>query len=93
MTFPGLLRGRRVIVFIDNEAARIGLVRCYSPSLPSLRLIAQAVSLDLVLGCQCWYARVPTKANLADLPSRLEFSPYLESLGSESVEPVVPEWW
>ena len=52
LTFPDLLRGRRVIVFIDNEAARIGLVRCYSPSVPSLRLISQAISLDVVLGCQ-----------------------------------------
>ena len=93
MTFPDLLRNRRVLVFIDNEAARIGLVRCYSPSLPSLRLIAHAVSLDLVLGCQCWYARVPTKANPADLPSRLTFSPFLESLGCECVEPVLPNWW
>ena len=39
LTWADRVRGRRVIFFIDNEAARIDLVRSFSPSLPSLRLL------------------------------------------------------
>ena len=45
LTWGHRLRGRRVIYFIDNEAARIGLVRAYSPVLPSLNLILSCLSL------------------------------------------------
>eukprot|EP00973_Karenia_brevis_P002349 316089-Karenia_brevis.AAC.1 len=31
LTWKHYLKGRRVIFFLDNEAARIGLVRSYSP--------------------------------------------------------------
>ena len=93
LTWPNYLRGRRAIVFIDNEAARIGLVRSYSPSLPSLRVIAASIDCDLQLECTSWYARVPTCANCADAPSRLERSNFLISLGCKQVDPILPEWW
>ena len=39
LTWASKLAGRRVIFFIDNEAARLALVKSYSPVLPSLRLV------------------------------------------------------
>ena len=93
LTWSKYLQGRRVIIFIDNEAARIGLVRSYSPSLPSLRIISASIECDLKLNCMSWYARVPTCANCADAPSRLEGSMFLDSLGCIKVEPVLPDWW
>ena len=93
LTWADRVRGRRVIFFIDNEAARIGLVRSFSPSLPSLRLIGQSIDLDLILCASSWYARVPAVANPADLPSRLAPSTYLDSLGAVSVSPCLPPNW
>ena len=40
------LRGRRLLVFIDNNAAKDSLVRAYSPLLTSARLIADSAALD-----------------------------------------------
>ena len=92
LTWADRIRNRKVIVFIDNEAARIGLVRSYSPSLPSLKLIGQSIDLDILSSTSCWYARVPTLANPADLPSRLQPSEYLKAIGAIGIDPCLPAW-
>ena len=46
LTWSKLLTGRRVIYFIDNESARIGLARAYSPVLPSLPMILDCLHWD-----------------------------------------------
>ena len=60
-----------MIYFIDNEAARIGMVRAYSPVLPSMRLILECLKWDYVNESQGWYARGSSFSNCADAPSRL----------------------
>ena len=72
LTWGHKLRGRRVIYFIDNEAARIGLVRAYSPVLPSLNLILSCLGWDYANNSQAWFARVSSYSNIADAPSRME---------------------
>ncbi len=59
-----------VVVFINNEAARICILRGFSKN-DTYLLMAHAVSL-LEEECCCfpWYARVPSEANIADAPSR-----------------------
>ena len=93
LTWPDQLSGRRVIFFLDNDAASIGLVRAYSPVHASLKIIAQSAALDWQLAIHPWYARVPTAVNPADAPSRLEVSGFLESLCAECIKSVVPDWW
>jgi len=61
---------RSAIVFIDNEAARCGLIRAYSPNRHSGRLIDQVTYLDISDLALCWYERVPSASNVADPPSR-----------------------
>ena len=65
-----LFEHRRVIFFIDNDAARESLIRAFSPSIASLSLIMifykQATELSIIP----WFARVPSSSNPADLPSR-----------------------
>eukprot|EP00973_Karenia_brevis_P005302 725379-Karenia_brevis.AAC.1 len=41
LTWAHDLEGQRAIFFIDNEAARLGLVKSYSPILASLKIIAE----------------------------------------------------
>ncbi len=59
-----------VVVFIDNEAARICILKGYSKN-DTISSMAHAVSL-LEEECCCfpWYARVPSEANIAAAPSR-----------------------
>ena len=62
------LSQRRVVFYIDNEAARFSLIKSASPSLTLMRLTQlfhQCGEIDFAL---CWI--VPSAANIADLPSR-----------------------
>ena len=43
-----------MIFFIDNEAARLGLVKSYSPVLPSLELIMKSAMWDYENDCKAW---------------------------------------
>ena len=63
--------GRPVLVFIDNDSARHGLIAGYSPVISSAILIIEVWSLLASLGCHPWLARVPTSSNVADGPSRM----------------------
>jgi hypothetical protein len=84
---------RKCIDFIDNDGTRECLVRSYSPSLNSQELLVQSVALDAESLAMHWYCRVPSPANVADDPSRLEYS-WLEAHGAtrdESIFPAVKE--
>ena len=71
LTWPLALANKRVLYFIDNEAARIGMVRAYSPVGPSLDLIQACLGWDYQHHSQGWYARVCSYSNCADEPSRM----------------------
>ena len=45
-TWEHVISNRRAIYFIDNESARLALVKSYSPILPSLRLIMLCLEWD-----------------------------------------------
>ena len=90
LTFADKLAGRRAIFFIDNESAKIALIRAYSPVVASLRLVMQCAAWDYENQCGAWYARVPTCCNPADSPSRMEVSELMIRLGVELVKPILP---
>ena len=91
LTWAERIKGKRVLYFVDNESARIGMIRAYSPILPSLKIIMQCVSLDFELNSAPWYARVPTASNPGDLPSRMVYGGASKFLGAKIVAPVLPE--
>ena len=68
------LRGRRALIFVDNDAARHAIIRGASPSGPSALLVEQFWSAEARLGAFSWIERVPSPSNPADGPSRLRFS-------------------
>ncbi len=82
------LRDRRVLVFIDKDAARFGLVACTARSDASLNLIIATAALVGELRAWPWYGRVPTRSNPADAPSRLE----VESLHADGYRRLQPGW-
>ena len=68
-----VLKGRRVLHFVDNDAARHGLVRGYSPSVASAAILGEVWAMGLENGSLSYFDRVASKSNLADGPSRLVF--------------------
>ena len=79
-TWKEMLFGRSVLWFLDNDSARLALVRCFSPVLDNFCLLQLNARLDLKIHARHWYSRVPSKSNPADDASRLEFSAYKNSV-------------
>ena len=91
LSLPELFRGRSVIQFQDNTAALSALVHGYA-SKPDMSRIVNAYHLaQFLLGVRVWFEWVPSEANLADLPSRLEYDEFCRVLpGSAWVPTVLP---
>jgi hypothetical protein len=67
------MKGRHLLVFIDQDAARQALIKGYSPSRPSADIITKVFGRVATLGTYPWFSRVPTASNPADAASRLDF--------------------
>jgi hypothetical protein len=93
-TFPDVLRGRRVIHWIDNTSALAGLIKGYAGAPDSASIVHAFHAFNSALRSDVWFEYVASKANIADLPSRGEFA-HLHALGSTSrpcVLPSLDEW-
>ena len=64
------LRGRRVVHWIDNTSAIAALIKGYSGSPDSVRILHAFAAFSLGLEVSSWFLWVPSKANIADEPSR-----------------------
>jgi hypothetical protein len=73
-----MLVQRKAIFWLDNDASREGLVRGFSPNVHNRKIISRVSELELSDPCFPWYSRVPTKSNVADAPSRGEYSELLD---------------
>ena len=88
------LRGRDVIHWIDNQGAIAALVKGYSRAPDSVQILHAFVVFTMALGLAIWFEYVPSAANIADLPSRLDFV-LLQSMGAVEVPfifPPFPAW-
>ena len=85
------IRGRHVLVFVDNDSARDAAIRGYSPSLPSALLVGELWQTMAAAAAVPWFDRVPGPSNLADGPSRLDFDAVL-ALGAV-VRQLTSEHW
>ena len=75
--------------WIDNTSAIAALVKGYSQAPDSLRILHAFAAFSLGLRASAWFVWVPSKANIADQPSRGEFE-LLRELGSTEVPFVFP---
>ena len=89
VTWRAILSGRPILWFSDNEAARAGMVKSYPPLLDSMHIIRLCAFEDVAAQSVNWYARVPSKSNISDAASRLDFSCY-QYLGFTSDASVFP---
>ena len=83
---PELVAGASVIHFVDNTGALSNLVHGYAARADCGRL-TNAFHLALArLQCSVWLDWVPSKANVADLPSRDEDMALLSALEGAGLE-------
>ena len=65
-TWANVLAGRSVLWFLDNESAKMALIRIFSPILDSFLLLQTNAKLDLETQSKNWYSRVPSRSNPSD---------------------------
>ena len=73
-TWPQLISCRAVLWFVDNNSALAAVIRSFSPIVENFELLVLNAELDVKLQSLNWYSRVPSKSNLSDSPSRMDFS-------------------
>ena len=64
-----LLQGKQVVFFIDNNAVRDSLIECGSNSKIASCLLEHMLQEESQSSIISWFARVPSKSNIADDPS------------------------
>ena len=60
----------QVVFFLDNDAARSGLIRAQGATVHGQCIVQRVVEIESDIDCKPWYGRVPTSSNIADEPSR-----------------------
>ena len=68
--YQQLFHRRRVLVFVDNNAVRDTIAKASTRSLTLMVLLSELHRLWGSIQCLAWVSRVPSKSNIADLPSR-----------------------
>ena len=67
------LTRRRALMFVDNEAAKFGLIKGSSPTRDSAWLLGEIYKEEADAETNTWFERVPSASNCADHPSRGKF--------------------
>ena len=84
------IRNKKVIYFVDNDSARLAMIKGYSPVITSLEIIMACSYKDAMCRSVSWYARVPTKSNIADEPSRMRKADLMR-MGAKIVKPFLKD--
>ena len=79
------VKGTNLLTFIDNDAARASLAKSFTRKEEGARIVYDSVSMEESLDVQAFFFRVPTSSNIADGPSRGDFS-LIEKLGGRRVQ-------
>ena len=85
----GSLHNRRIIWWVDNEAARFSLIKGQSGSESMNQLVPEYYHVDSAYPPFGWAERVPSFSNPADSPSRFKPELATTSFGSADVLPFV----
>ncbi|KAL1495392.1 hypothetical protein AB1Y20_016761 [Prymnesium parvum] len=90
LTFPDLFHYRLVHHFVDNKGALGGLIKGYSDKPDSARIINMVHVQVARFSCHPWFGFVYSEDNVADGPSRGDFSE-VEKMGAEVSQLVWPD--
>ena len=79
-----VLVGRSAMFWIDNLSAKYGLQKAYAKVEDSGRILNAFKIKRAALNLRCWFEYVPSKQNVADLPSRGDFAGMREVIDAVS---------
>ena len=68
-----VLQSCQIVFYIDNEAAKAGLIRGAGATPLANAIIGDFCIAEAELQLKTWFNRVPTHSNLSDGPSRQNF--------------------
>ena len=71
--FDRLVRGARVLFFIDNDGVKEAFVSGRTKSVASRRMLVEAMVQDSQNNSLNWYTRIPSPSNISDPASRLKW--------------------
>ena len=66
------LMGRSVVIFVGNNAVLGAIVKGQTAGNPARGSISSMWMIAATLSMSLWFERVPTGANIADLPTRFQ---------------------
>ena len=81
---------REVVHFVDNTSAVAGLRKGYSSRADTALILISFWLLITILRCNPWFEYVPSKLNIADLPSRGDTEHLLDCCNMTEVPYVFP---
>ena len=77
--WSGFLRSSYSVHYGDNDSVRYALIRGTGLGTTAGTIMRLHLQTEVDVNSCLWFARVPTEANIADVPSRGETHPFLES--------------
>ena len=86
-SFRDLLKDRRTLWWVDNEAARFSTIKGHSPSVTMSTLVREFYRWDISHPTFGWIERIPSFSNPADGPSRFAPEEVQTLLGVDTVLP------
>ena len=72
------------VLYGDNDSVRFALIRGTGLGLIAEIIMKQHLETEVNYNRNIWFARVPTEANIADIPSRFLQHPFLQPSMDES---------
>ena len=90
-TWKSHFKAKQIVCFIDNNAVRDSLISAKANGNIASSILDRVLSVESDNGLMIWFARVPSKSNTADDPSR-GCNVLLEKLGSKEVPINVMHW-
>ena len=76
-----LIKGRQVVFYGDNDAARASLIAGRAATSVGEKILSSFVTHEFSLQLKVWFSRAPASSNIAEGPSRLDCRE-VETLGS-----------
>ena len=71
-SYTALTTGRYIVLYIDNEASRLALIKAYSSAQMANVFVQMFLAKEDASQWKVWFGRVCSHSNIADAPSRME---------------------
>ena len=71
-SYTALTTGRYIVLYIDNEASRLALIKAYSSAQMANVFVQTFLAKEDASQWKVWFGRVCSHSNIADAPSRME---------------------